>query len=99
MIAQCLNKPIAWLRQQIAFAQMISESSRQPPALGRTCIFVEQHAKCGIAECNVSTWGAWHQSNGKTYYGIDNTNSSSRFSFIGEAKVTPSIKVTGILSQ
>src|SRR5882762_5748606 len=25
----------------------------------------------------------------KTYYGIDNTNSSSRFSFIGAAKVTP----------
>src|SRR5262245_58088988 len=29
----------------------------------------------------------------KTYYGIDNTNSSSRFSFIGAAKVTPSVSV------
>jgi hypothetical protein len=29
----------------------------------------------------------------KTYYGIDNTNSSSRFSFLGEAKVTPSVKI------
>src|SRR5215467_15483103 len=24
-----------------------------------------------------------------TYYGLDNTNSSSRFSFLGEAKVSP----------
>jgi hypothetical protein len=29
----------------------------------------------------------------KTYYALDNTNSSSRFSFIGSAKVTPSVSV------
>jgi hypothetical protein len=29
----------------------------------------------------------------KTYYGLDNTNSSSRFSFLGEAKVTASVKI------
>jgi hypothetical protein len=29
----------------------------------------------------------------KTYYGLDNTNSSSRFSLLGEARVSPSIKM------
>src|SRR5262252_1309634 len=29
----------------------------------------------------------------RTYYGVDNTNSSSRFSLLGEAKVTPSVKM------
>ncbi len=28
-----------------------------------------------------------------TYYGLDNTNSSSRFSFLGEAKVTGAVKM------
>jgi hypothetical protein len=28
-----------------------------------------------------------------TYYGLDNTNSSSRFSLLGEAKVTPNVKM------
>src|SRR5262252_10497689 len=28
-----------------------------------------------------------------TYYGLDNTNSSSRFSFLGEAKVSPTVKI------
>jgi hypothetical protein len=29
----------------------------------------------------------------RTYYGTDNTNSSSRFSLLGEAKVTPNVKM------
>jgi len=29
----------------------------------------------------------------KTYYGLDNTNSSSRFSLLGEARVSPAIKM------
>jgi len=36
-------------------------------------------------------WDDGHSND--TYYGVDNTNSSTRFSFIGEAKVTPTIKV------
>jgi len=36
-------------------------------------------------------WDDGHSS--KTYYGIDNTNSSSRFAFTGNAKVTPSVTV------
>jgi hypothetical protein len=34
-------------------------------------------------------WDDGHSS--KTYYGIDNTNSSSRFSFLGSARVNPSV--------
>src|SRR6516225_11659966 len=29
----------------------------------------------------------------KTYYGLDNTNSSSRWNFVGEAKVTATVKI------
>src|SRR6516164_5213733 len=36
----------------------------------------------------------WDDGKGRgTLYGIDNTNSSSRFSFLGEAKVTSRVKV------
>src|SRR5215510_375433 len=34
-------------------------------------------------------WDDGHSS--KTYYGIDNTNSSSRFTFLGSARVNPSV--------
>ena len=34
-------------------------------------------------------WDDGHSS--KTYYGIDNTNSSSRFIFLGSARVNPSV--------
>jgi hypothetical protein len=36
-------------------------------------------------------WDDGHRSD--TYYGIDNTNSSSRFSFTGTAKVTPTVSM------
>jgi hypothetical protein len=36
-------------------------------------------------------WDDGHRSD--TYYGLDNTNSSSRFGFLGEAKVTSSVKM------
>src|SRR5215831_18724864 len=36
-------------------------------------------------------WNDGHSSN--TYYGLDNTNSSSRFSFTGTAKVTPTVSM------
>jgi hypothetical protein len=39
----------------------------------------------------VMWWDDGHSSD--TYYGIDNTNSSSRFSFLGSAKVTPTVTV------
>jgi hypothetical protein len=37
----------------------------------------------------------WYDDGGKsdTYFGLDNTNSSSRFSFLGEAKVTSKVSV------
>ena len=36
----------------------------------------------------------WYNDGGRsdTYFGLDNTNSSSRFSLLGEAKVTPAVK-------
>src|SRR6516162_7426956 len=36
-------------------------------------------------------WDDGHQS--KTYYGVESRNSSTRFSILGEAKVTPNVKV------
>ena len=36
-------------------------------------------------------WDDGHSS--KTYYGIDNTNSSSRFTFLGSARVNPSVSM------
>ena len=36
-------------------------------------------------------WNDGHSSD--AYYGIDNTNSSSRFSFTGSAKVTPTVSM------
>src|SRR6476646_5671987 len=36
-------------------------------------------------------WDDGHRSD--TYYGLDNTNSSSRFSFTGTAKVTPTVSM------
>jgi hypothetical protein len=39
----------------------------------------------------VMWWDDGHQS--KTYYGVENRNSSTRFSILGEAKVTPSVKM------
>jgi hypothetical protein len=36
-------------------------------------------------------WDDGHRSD--TYYGLDNTNSSSRFSLLGEAKITPNVKM------
>src|SRR5262245_48909300 len=36
-------------------------------------------------------WDDRFQSN--TYYGLDNTNSSTRFSFLGQAKVNPKVNI------
>ncbi len=39
----------------------------------------------------ITWWDDGHSS--KVYYGLDNTNSSSRFSLLGEARVNPSVKM------